>query len=303
MSQKPKNQKDKKTHQYLPPSKKTEEAVKESEERNEPINNTDFYTTKERIGEFIRDDNNQPKIANIISACMFTITLVLAVYTALLFYSTKGANKNSKDAVDVANKSLRHQVIKDSLDSISDEKKLVRDNAFIKKQSNGIDTQIKGFRVAQEEFEKENQSYLQIINFDTMKNYVNNHTITYYVSNISKQPAKIICGYTSTYMDYPAKNIKRIIKDFEKNSAKYANDGTYVIKEAPQKKSAINKNEVRKKAYEYVKDGTWSIYFFGTFIYKNLVSNKLRIYHFAFEINLANGTGYSSIYNDNKDFK
>lgn len=109
----------------------------------------------------------------------------------------------------------------------------------------------------------------------------------------------MINSTNNMFADIAGKDIKKEIKEYEKNSQIIEGENLYLVKESPQYK-IINRNKNwEDNTIDEIKNGYRSIYIFGTISYQNLVSKKKGIYKYAVEFNVGSGIKWKFIYNDN----
>jgi len=239
------------------------------------------------------------------------INLCLAIFTALLFavsvYDSNIAESSAHAATDAAKiaqrtldeiksyntKSLKKQ--QDAIDSTSASGRLQfsNDTSIISIQKNSL-------KEVQRNFELTNRAYLQASSFDTVGFHNATPIITFVVSNLGQQPAKIIAGYEEMVLDSIFAHEYR--KSYTKNPLMDI-DNTYILNGVPQPKHLVMHKPIPSFYLDKIIDGSYSVFIHGKYLFMNIATNKKSVYEFAAEMNLKNGKLYRMLKNDTRASK
>jgi hypothetical protein len=254
-----------------------------------------------RIFGFFADENNQPKVANTISALMFCATILLACFTIGLFNKTSiqaekatiSANAavtadsltkvQIEQATCAAEDALARQDISDKISAIHIQKKDSLDIVTFKLQDSALKTQIKGLRQAQNDFEIENKPLIEVdpMGVDSIGAGMK-MTIVVRVFNFGKQPAKI------RFL-----NFKVEISELA-NFKDYGNYPKPTYAENSIIPGGVNipiiyKDDFPQTTEDQVKKlriGSEFVYVIGECDYMNTVTNKESFYRFDYRIGI-----------------
>ncbi|HEY8999737.1 MAG TPA: hypothetical protein VIM89_00195 [Mucilaginibacter sp.] len=259
-----------------------------------------------KIWKFIGENGAKAHFSNLTSFFMLVVTIILAWYTFRLFNISNKSIAVAITADSIAKASLDESKINnfkaavrqktiDSSTAITDAQKLKRDTNFVKKQTQGIDSQIVALQETRKEFEIENRPLIQAIDlqFDTLKPG-KDVCISFNFRNYGKQPVRCL---TSQYaIDY------QLGKDFKMKPKVnwnynfingYLTSGNY-SHHFWRSADTVNTESVRR-----IINGDISTYVFGKLIYQNTVTLKKTEYDFNFRLKFVPaGFGVESITNE-----
>lgn len=248
--------------------------------------------------------NNISRWAVSVNGLILAVTACLALVAVHQYTAANDAAQTAKntltetkrfDSITLANQKTSNRYA-DSLDSV----KSKHDDSVFNYQKKSLNAQIASLKATQNEFESDNQSYLQVDNFDTVTFQEARQVIKFRISNLSNQPAKLISGDSIYGIGFPKEDITKAFKEIEKK-LQIISLNKYIIKESPQIMDATNINHIGYKR-NMVLTGKMSIHVCGDYIYKNLITNKLRRYCFTVEFMVSNNKYFNMIRNENTDF-
>jgi hypothetical protein len=143
-------------------------------------------------------------------------------------------------------------------------------------------TQIQSLKESQRQFNKANDSYIQLLRFHTISLKENGEAkFGYYIQNLG-QPAKVTKSYIHAFPDIPNKDTFSINEKIRRAQRKLdAKKKLFLTKEIPQHE--VFGKKFSTDTLELVKHGIVYIYFLGEMFYTNLVTNKRKSYKFVVE--------------------
>ncbi|HWZ05078.1 MAG TPA: hypothetical protein VNX40_15785 [Mucilaginibacter sp.] len=272
-------------------------------------------TTNAIAANKIADTANKISIRTFfVNTGLFVITIIVVVFSGLqsyyasksvgladsVFQATKKFNDSSLKIQDTAYAQSRKDA--KANDKREDDRDK-RSQANIKIQNNALKAQIKSLQETQKEFKTENEGFLQIGNFDTIKFSNEDLYAQSIIYNLSKSPTKITKVIFYTRIEPIDAIVTRKTYDKIMSEQEAFNKNLYIIKESPQKFPFTGSVDFDSYTRYRVIHGLSNIFIYGRFYYKNIVTNTDRIYEFLVELNLVDGVQYIFRINENKDAK
>jgi hypothetical protein len=253
-----------------------------------------------------KEENKTAITANRISIIGTIINLALAGLTYMLFQKTIEANKTSQSslleaqkAVDQAKRANDIAEANFKLAQISSASSDSINNANLELSKKSVEAQINSIKESQNRFEIENAPFLQIMYPKIIPKLNEQFSIAYHIINISGNPAKItdMATFYSLTDSLPPAIPNKIPKD------KFKAVNGYVIKETPIEDKFTFPGILRKREYDMIVDRKAVVYFYPTFNYINLATNKKRTYKCGMKLVYISPekTYVEYIYNENHD--
>jgi len=217
------------------------------------------------------------------------INIVVAIVTLALFFQTKKATQAATESSIAAQNTFTEQRYNDSVMRYRDSIKAIGDkiemeNNF-KLDSTSLQAQINSILIAQEEFNIENQSYLQLIHFklDTFKAF-KPLVVSFSIINLGKSPAKIFETKQAIIIRSNPPSIQEIERNAKPNDIITLN--TYIGGH-----DSINFPNIYplrdKVVIPEMVDGVYSgkeyIYCVGIIKYLNMATKQNRIYSYVIQ--------------------
>jgi len=219
-----------------------------------------------------------------INAIGVIINTILAIVALAVFGLTILQTRSALKSVSLAKQTLDSTIafnnltLKSQKEADEINEKRLKEKFDLDKES--LKAQIEALNSAKSQFTIGNEPFLQLSNLAYSKLEVDKPVTTdLFVENLGNYPVKIISFKSITLpSEYVAESY---LKEVPENS-KYA--GQYVIKGSPLSMKSTSKNLLNIPTYEAVNSEKYHIHLIGKIIYKNLISNKDKIYTFHYKL-------------------
>jgi len=241
----------------------------------------------------------QPRIANIIAGLATIISLGLAIFTYRLYRIAADDSKTASNAATTAQKTLdatrnydsisltKQQITLDRAKEDAD-KREKSDGENSARQERSVESQIEFFKRAREQFEIDNEPYLQIGGFSRIVLKDGEPASFYYkIFNNGSHPVKAI--KMQVELDFiPIRDSSDFVTNPYKEIVPFFPMDEYFSKETPTDKFYTGNPALPSGMMEKLRVGRMIMFFFGRLEYFNYINNKKRIYEFVIQFKAPN---------------
>lgn len=282
-----------------PPVLANDEAINAIPETTQNSQDTEKSTSIQDEPEKIivikeESNSNQPLIANIIAAIGVLVSIVMFIYTYLLFTETQKSTKAAIKSADAAELAVMEQIKNDSINKINESIKSRNDSVNTYKRfqldSASIQAQIDYFNEIKKQFEIENRPFVQLGDFKLNPfQRVNNQIvfpIKFRVVNFGKLPAQILeVNYDNFFM-----GDKDAIDSVDAYNIKYKTNYNVTIGNVADGGMEIDATIIIEEdwVYDKIQKGEWNYFLFGNIKYICPTTKKFYLYKFIYRIQLNN---------------
>jgi hypothetical protein len=221
-----------------------------------------------------------------------------------VFKSTDSSNKITilkteqfdDTTLSMQKQSLDSQIAAKKESDTADAGKLIREIALFKLQKTADSTQIAALKETQNEFNKQNDPYLQIDLVNQEPEFKDGVFKIYFeISNLRETPVKILERKGGVY----TKKASKVVNYGDVKLHDVGDLNAYVIKGSPLQRKGFGYN-FRQTEIDSINNGAMNVFLIINIKYKNLISNEIKYY--ACDILIYhnnNGWGCEYIYNEN----